>query len=284
MATFFDEDLTKGSEESDVNEIDQQEEQISQVDEGGQENPEPQAQQEEDDIPEKYRGKSAKEIARMHQEAEKALGRQGSEVGELRRLVDDFIKAQTVSQRSENFGLQHKQQQAPNDDEIDEVDFFADPKAAISKAIEKHPKIRAAEELTLNMRKAEALATLKNEHPDFQEIVGSPDFQDWVGKSKVRQELFVRADKAFDFDAANELLSTFKERKAVVEKTKAVEQVERKQAVKAASTGAGKGSGESIGRKTYRRQDIIDLMVRNPDRYAALADEIMAAYAEGRVK
>ena len=43
-------------------------------------------------------------------------------------------------------------------------------------------------------------------------------------------------------------------------------------------------SGESASRKTYRRSDIIDLMVRNPDRYAALADEIMQAYSEGRVK
>lgn len=277
MANFLDEDLNDDTEASDVNEIDQQqEEQVSEVDEGVQENPETQSQQEEDDdIPEKYRGKSAKEIARMHQEAEKALGRQGSEVGELRRLVDDFIKAQTVAKT---------QQQAPADDDIDEVDFFADPKAAISKAIEKHPKIKAAEDLILSNKKAEALNTLKAQHPDFQEIVQSPDFAEWVGKSKVRQELFVRADQAYDFDAANELLSTYKERKAVVEKTKAVEQVERKQAVKAASMGSTKGSGESIGKKTYRRTDIIDLMVRNPDRYAALADEIMAAYAEGRVK
>jgi hypothetical protein len=277
MANFLDEDLSEDTQASDVNDLDQQEEQgLSQVDEGGQENPETQAQsQEEDDVPEKYRGKSAKEIARMHQEAEKALGRQGSEVGELRRLVDDFIKAQTVAKT---------QQQAPDNDDTDDVDFFADPKAAISKAIEKHPKIKAAEDLILSSRKAEALNTLKTQHPDFQEIVQSPDFAEWVGKSKVRQELFVRADQAYDFDAANELLSTFKERKAVVEKTKAVEQVERKQAVKAASTGAGKGSGETIGKKTYRRADIIDLMMRNPDRYAALSDEIMAAYAEGRVK
>jgi hypothetical protein len=273
MANFLDEDINKDDDTSDVNELDEQGH--SEVDEGGQATEQPN-QQDEDDIPEKYRGKSAKEIARMHQEAEKALGRQGSEVGELRRVVDDFIKAQAVAKT--------QQQQAPNDDEVDEVDFFADPKAAISRAIEKHPKIRAAEELTLNMRKAEALATLKNQHPDFQDIVGSADFIDWVGKSKVRQELFIRADKAFDFDAANELLGTFKERKAVVEKTKAVEQVERKQAVKAASTGSAKGSGESASRKTYRRSDIIDLMVRNPDRYAALADEIMQAYSEGRVK
>ena len=36
--------------------------------------------------------------------------------------------------------------------------------------------------------------------------------------------------------------------------------------------------------KVYRRADIIKLMKNDPDRYQALADEIMAAYAEGRVK
>ena len=31
----------------------------------------------------------------MHQEAEKLLGRQSSEVGELRKVVDDYISTQT---------------------------------------------------------------------------------------------------------------------------------------------------------------------------------------------
>ena len=277
MANFLDEDIDNTVDTSDVNDIDQQEGSEEQQGsfEGTQSQGEQQQDTPDDDIPEKYKGKTAKDIARMHMEAEKALGRQGSEVGELRRLVDDFIKAQTVAKT---------QQQAPAEDDVDDVDFFADPKAAISRAIEKHPKVKAAEELTLNMKKAEALATLKSNHPDFQEVVQSPSFAEWVGKSKVRQELFLRADQAYDFEAANELLTTFKERQAVVEKTKAVEQVERKQAVKAASMGSAKGSGESASRKTYRRSDIIDLMVRNPDRYAQLADEIMQAYAEGRVK
>jgi hypothetical protein len=277
MANFLDEDIDNTVDTSNVNDIDQpegDEEQHSNFEET-QSQGEQQQDTQEDDIPEKYKGKSAKDIARMHMEAEKALGRQGSEVGELRRLVDDFIKAQTVTKT---------QQQAPAEDDVDEVDFFADPNTAINKAIAKHPKVKAAEELTLNMKKAEALATLKSNHPDFQDIVQSTGFADWVSKSKVRQELFVRADQAYDFEAANELISTYKERQAVVEKTKAVEQVERKQAVKAASMGSAKGSGESASRKTYRRSDIIDLMVRNPDRYAQLADEIMQAYAEGRVK
>ena len=33
---------------------------------------------EDDGLPEKYRGKSAKEIAEMHQQAEKLIGKQGS--------------------------------------------------------------------------------------------------------------------------------------------------------------------------------------------------------------
>ena len=49
---------------------------------------------EEEDLPEKYRGKSLKDIVFMHQEAEKALGRKGSEVGELRKVVDEYIKSQ----------------------------------------------------------------------------------------------------------------------------------------------------------------------------------------------
>ena len=36
---------------------------------------------EDDDLPEKYRGKSKAELARMHEEAQSALGRQSNEVG-----------------------------------------------------------------------------------------------------------------------------------------------------------------------------------------------------------
>ena len=264
MATFIDE----GDESL------QNEEEFSSIeDEEGQDNPEEEpGQDDEDDIPEKYKNKSVKDIVRMHQEAERAIGKQGSEVGELRRIVDDFVKAQTVTQK----------QQAPEVEE--EVDFFTDPDKAIARAIEKHPKVREAEQLSAQMKKAEALANLKSAHPDFTEVVNDGSFAEWVNKSKVRQELFSRADRNYDFDAANELISTWKERKQVVDQSVAVEKVQRKQAVKSASTGSTKGSGETASKKTYRRADIIELMRTNPDRYQQLSDEIMQAYSEGRVK
>ena len=264
MATFIDE----GDESL------QNEEEFSSIeDEVEQDNPtEEPEQDDEDDIPDKYKGKSVKDIVRMHQEAERAIGKQGSEVGELRRIVDDFVKAQTVTQK----------QQAPEVEE--EVDFFTDPDKAIARAIEKHPKVRQAEELNEQMKRAEALANLKTAHPDFTQVVQDGSFVEWIGKSKVRQELFSRADRYYDFDAANELLSTWKERKQVVDQSTAVEKVQRKQAVKSASTGSTKGSGETASKKTYRRADIIELMRTNPDRYQQLSDEIMQAYSEGRVK
>ena len=265
MATFIDEGSEELQENEEYSSLEDVEEQATPEQE-----PEPE-NTEEDDIPEKYKGKSIKDIVRMHQEAERAIGKQGSEVGELRRIVDDFVKAQTVSK-----------QQAPVVEE--EVDFFTDPDQAIARAIERHPKVRQAEELTVNLKRAEALANLKSAHPDFNDVIQDNNFVEWVGKSKVRQELFSRADRNFDFDAAHELLSTWKERKQVVNQTEAVEKLERKQAIRSASTGSTKGSGETASKKTYRRADIIELMRTNPDRYEALAPEIMQAYAEGRVK
>ena len=265
MATFIDEG----------NEPQQEDEEFASFEDAQEEatpEAEPVQEDNEDDIPDKYKGKSVKDIVRMHQEAERAIGKQGSEVGELRRIVDEFVKAQTVTQK----------QQAPEVE--DEVDFFTDPDKAIARAIEKHPKVRQAEELNVQMKRAEALANLKSAHPDFNEVVQDGSFVEWIGKSKVRQELFSRADRNFDFDAANELLSTWKERKQVVSQSQAVEKIQRKQAVKTASTGATKGSGETASKKTYRRADIIELMRTNPDRYEQLAPEIMQAYAEGRVK
>jgi hypothetical protein len=266
MAEFLDEQdenlqLEEGEEFSSFDEPDEPEQ------EPVEDNP---VAEEEDDTPEKYKGKSAKDIIRMHQEAEKLLGRQSSEVGELRKLVDNFILNQTHSAK-------------PTEEE-DDVDFFEDPKKAVEAAIAKHPKIREAEQMAASMRQQEAMTRLRAEHPDYAQVIQSPDFSQWVQGSKVRMELYNRADRGYDFDAANELLSTWKERNRIVNQTKEVEEKELKRQRKAAATGSGKGGGEGRSRKVYRRADIINLMQNDPSRYLELADEITLAYSEGRVK
>jgi len=233
-----------------------------------------QPQVEEPSLPEKYQGKSLEEVVQMHQEAEKLLGRQSSEVGELRKVVDDYISSQTPTSAPQ------QQTVEPEDD----IDYFTDPQAAVNRAIENHPKIREAEQYTAQYKKQSSLATLQTKHPDMQTILKDPKFAEWIKASKIRTQLFVQADQQYDADAADELFSLWKERKTVAQQTAQVEKQARKQQVRAANTGNARGSAEGSRKKVYRRADIIKLMKNDPDRYQALSDEIMAAYAEGRVK
>lgn len=229
----------------------------------------------EDDIPEKYQGKDIKDIVQMHQEAEKLLGRQSSEVGELRKIVDDFVKTQLDTQ---------KQSPQATTEEEDDLDFFYDPEAAVQKVIERHPKIKEAEAYTRQAKQASIVNQIEQKHPDFKDIVADNAFAEWVQASKVRTELYIRADQQFDFDSADELLSLWKERRQAVSNTEDLNKADRQRQARAASTGTAKGSGEAPSRKIYRRADIIELMQKDPKRYNAMSDEIMQAYAEGRVK
>lgn len=225
----------------------------------------------DDDLPEKYRGKTAKEIAQMHAEAEKLLGRQSSEVGELRRVFDTYIQSQLA-------------EKSPKKEEVeDDVDFFSDPERATARAIENHPKVKQAEEVATQYRQQTALSKLQSKHPDMKTIVTNEAFQNWVKASKIRTQLFLQADQQYDYDSADELFSLWKDRQQVVTQTAQAEKAGRKAAVQAANTGGGRGSGE-VSKKVYRRSDIIKLMETDPERYEALSDEIFRAYQEGRVK
>jgi hypothetical protein len=224
-----------------------------------------------EDIPEKYRGKSLKDIITMHQESEKLIGRQGSEVGELRKVVDDFIKTQTPKDSQVN-------ETAVSDD-----DFFVEPNAAVKRAIDSHPAIKQAQDQAIMMKREQTLSQLKSEFPNVQDIVQSPDFADWIKSSKVRTELFARAETQFDYDSAKELLSNWNDKQSITKKVAETSKVDRDQQLKAADIGSNNGTSESVNKKKYRRSDIIKLMQSDPDRYDAMSNEIMAAYREGRV-
>jgi hypothetical protein len=223
------------------------------------------------DLPEKYRDKSLDEIVRMHQEAEKLIGKQAQEVGEVRKLADELIR--------QNLGS--KPQQTKQDEP--EIDFFEDPKKAVQRTVDSHPDILAARQATLELKRSQIQQKLAQDHPDFGDIAKDQDFANWVKSSPVRIELFKRADAEYDYDSANELLSTYKQLRGVKkQQSEASSEATRKQSLKAVGVDVG-GSGES-SKKVYRRADLIRLKMQDPNRYDALSDEIMAAYQEGRVR
>ena len=230
-----------------------------------------------EELPEKYRGKSAVEIAKMHQEAEKLIGRQANEVHEVRSLADQLLKQQ----------LDSKAREAKPIEESLEDDFFADPASAVNRQVEKHPAVLEARQAALEMKRMKTAQQLSSKHPDFATIASDAGFQDWVKASAIRLNLFAKADAEFDFESADELLSTYKELKQIKQQNQnvqsaAVESKAQEQAMRAATVDVG-GAGES-SRKVYRRADLIKLRMTDPDRYMQMSDEIMDAYATGRVK
>lgn len=259
MATLLDERLETEEEEAEISQIEAQE-------------PEQETPAEPvDDIPDKYKNKSTAEIVRMHQEAEKLLGRQSSEVGELRSVVDNYIQTQLDTTKA-----------TPETEE--DIDFFSDPDKAVERAIKNHPSIKAAEAQTQQYKQSSAQAALQQRHPDMQDILSDTKFADWIKASKIRTQLFVQADQGYDHEAADELFTNWKDRQQAVGQTVATEKTQRKEAIKNASTGGATGSSEAKSRKIYRRSDIIKLMQDDPERYLSLSDEIMQAYQEGRVR
>ena len=247
-------------------------EELNNIEEMGTPPPEP-TPEPQDDIPEKYKGKSTADIVRMHQEAEKLLGKQSGEVGELRSVVDSYIQTQLDSTPTPT---------QETDDE--DIDFFSDPDKAVERAIRNHPSIKKAEESNRNSQRTTAQSKLQSRHPDMNDIVQDGKFVDWIKSSKIRTQLFAQADRQYDYEAADELFTNWKERQGVVAQAASTEKGTRKAAVKAASTGSTNGTGEQRAKKVYRRSDIIKLMKTDPDRYMSLSDEITQAYAEGRVR
>lgn len=276
MAANFiqEEELFNGSEQDEVQEIAPQVDStaVEQTTTETKTTPEP-----VDELPEKYKGKSAIEIAKMHQEAEKLIGRQANEVHEVRSLADQLLKQQ----------LETQARQAKPIEESLEEDFFADPASAVNRQVEKHPAVLEARQAALEMKKMKTAQQLSAKHPDFATIASDSGFQDWVKSSAIRLNLFAKADAEYDFESADELLSTYKELKQIkqqnqVTQTAAVESKAQEQAMRAATVDVG-GAGE-VSRKVYRRADLIKLRMTDPDRYMQMSDEIMQAYSEGRVK
>tara|TARA_X000001382_G_scaffold51237_2_gene34932 strand:+ start:4227 stop:5015 length:789 start_codon:yes stop_codon:yes gene_type:complete len=233
----------------------------------------PQAEPEME-LPDKFKNKSMEDIISSYENLEKELGRKGQEIGELRKLTDGILQQQITTSQSGTEAL-----------EEEDIDFFDDPDKAVSKAIENHPKFRQFEEQQKTQHVQVTTQRLKEAHPDYVDIVSDSKFQEWVQESPIRKQLFVAAHN-YNLDSALELIGNWKER-ALISNTSEAEAnkaVEREQAMKAGK-GVSRTSSESTsGKKIYRRADLIRLKTNDPERYESLQDEILAAYAEGRVK
>jgi hypothetical protein len=134
---------------------------------------------------------------KRYKDLEVAYSRQGQQIGEYRKLVDDYLSS------------------TPEPEETQEVrpitsdDIFDDPNSAVSKVVENHPAIKRVTELEKELAQTRADAAreaFRAKHPTFDEAVASPEFANWINSDTTRVELAQRADK-FDMIAADALFS-----------------------------------------------------------------------------
>lgn len=227
-----------------------------------------------EEIPEKFKGKSAVDIAKSYEELERKLGSQANELGELRKWSREFVRADLEAKKP------NKETESVS---ISEDDFNADPFKATQKMLDS--RLDRIEKALMQTNSSVAEKEFASKHPDYIDVGSSPEFQEWVMKSPYRINMFQRADSR-DFSAADELLSMYKDhadtQKGIAEGASATAKEETKSKMKRMS-----GESESAAvttRKIYKSADLIRLKINDPAKYDAMQPEIMKAYTEGRVK
>jgi len=235
------------------------------------------SQPDEPAIPEKYRDKSPQDLLKILQDQDRFIGKQAEEVGFARRMAEEAVRVRQSSAVATP---------APKTDELEEVDFFADPKAAVARAVQNSPEVIEARRLAQEMKREHMKQRVQQLHPDVDNIVADPEFATWVQSNRARVMMLQAADRDYDVDTADELISNFKSYKqrnqsATETKAAAIKQQQNNN-LKAAQVDSG--SRPDAGKKFLRRADIIELHKTNPARYEALLPEIMQAYADGRVR
>jgi hypothetical protein len=151
--------------------------------------------------------------------------------------------------------------------------------------IERDPRIKNATQAAEMVRRETAQRNLLTKHPDALELAQSDDFQAWVAASKVRTMLFAKADQEYDFEAAEELISTFKDiRGAKQAKMDPVKPDPKAGKMMPRATSSGSDDGTPSSKKIYRRADLIKLQQVDPQRYLDMQPEIMEAYRDKRIR
>lgn len=255
-----------------------------------------------DELPEGLRGKTPSQLAKMYADAQSVIGRQGKELGDLRRHADLVIQQRAV----ELAQRQTTAKPAVEKKEVADADFFANPKATVGELVKdiiaNHHEIKQLRGESQRLA-AENLATkqatneqaFNGEFSDAGTTLADPAFRSWVNASPIRQRLLLAAHKNYDLAAAREVFGTWNELKAtktvpagtaVSDAARTLAASRKKSASQAAAvpSGANAAQGDGSKKKIYSRVQILDMMENDPERYQAMSGEIQRAYEEKRVR
>jgi hypothetical protein len=185
-----------------------------------------------------------------YKELEKLNSRQAQDLGNYRKLVDEYISNPTPE------GDAVVEEPGP----ITPDDLYDDPNSAINRAVEAHPAIQEAKAEKVRREteaKAKEFTDFQQRHADFQDIAQSPEFANWVFENQTRTALAQNADRG-DLTAADALFSLYKAEKGL---TQVQNQHEQQRAIDNATLEGGYGA-EPPAPETYSRSDMLEKKIR----------------------
>lgn len=246
--------------------------------------PASQDKQPDEDLPEKFRGKSVKDVYEAYKQLESQYGRMANDLGQQRAITDRILNLRRDNDLRQN-GAGVTQPEIPK---IKATDLAEDPSGAIDKVVSARlaREQQEAQQKAIDESRQLAAQRFVTNHPDYQEFVNNAEFMQWVNASPIRRRA-ASAVQSGDFDAGSDLLTEFKEHRAA--KSKMTDDNRNLDAARSASLESGsRGNSEGSAKagKIYNRADLLRLQMTNPDLY--YSDEyqavIMKAYAEKRVR
>ena len=226
---------------------------------------------------------STKKLQDSYTNLQSAYGRVNNDLGVQRKLTDQILNLDEKR-------LSDIEENTPPV-EVTGADLLDNPNEALERWYQDR-KARDDAETAQRLDGLEASLVERDflsRHSDYQTVASSAEFQEWVNESPLRVKLAQQAYSG-DWSAADDVLSEYKLTKASTqasgEEPTPGTDAEGLEAAKQAGLESSNNSEGAESKPTYSRAALIKLKLENPEAYEKpeFQEEILTAYAEGRVK
>jgi len=239
--------------------------------------------QKSEKIPAKYAGKSVEDMIQMHQNLEKLNGRQGQELGQMRRMADEILQLKKATTQTKEEVRQP----------VTVESLLNDPEKALRSAVDSSDLVRrtqAAEDRVARLESKITQESFVSKFPSFADDMQDPEFTAFVQANPARQVLGTAAAKD-DYNAAAALWAMWEERKELIGTSK--DESKPKAKVKVQSTVRPSAKTVDVASRNWSRAKLMELRFKVADGDpAAVArwndktfqENMHKAYSEDRVK
>lgn len=239
--------------------------------------------QKSEKIPAKYAGKSVEDMIQMHQNLEKLNGRQGQELGQMRRMADEILQLKKPTTQTKEEVRQP----------VTVETLLNDPEKALKSVVDSSDSVRraqAAEDRVARLESKISQESFVSRFPSFADDLQNPEFTAFVQANPARQVLGTASSKE-DYNAAAALWAMWEERNELIGTSK--DDKTQKAKVKVTSTVRPSAKTVDVAPRNWSRAKLMELRFKVADGDPAsvarwndktFQENMHKAYAEDRVK